>query len=711
MNVLFVGRWDLAGAYLANRFLSEGHTACWITREPRRSLWHPKLKGSVYRGSLTGEQIAAVLAGNRVDTVVFLTAALREDAPGAPYESCITELGPLLEALRRHKLQTFVYLSSVELGYGGPLTPQQADLAAGELYCQAHQSHFGLPLLVARLGYVYAPVPTGDMGYTGALLRQIARGQPVDCPCSPGDCVDAIHAEDAAAALYRLVTVGAAGRYLVVTGHPLPLERYFACLGQAAGREPEIIWQARRSTLPAPAFDARPLQLATGWIPLHLLEEEGPALLQQALAQPETAPAPAEPPAAARWRRLRRWLARRTPLQSLGETLLLFGGTCLLLRFGKDVSDLKYVDIRLMFVALTACCYGGEMAALAVVLASASYLYSLAASYVDTAYLLYSVDTWLPFVVYAITGAVLGYIVSRRREDADALRRRYDLLEEKYRLVETLQAETQELKNQLQQQLLNTKHSFGDLYRIVLELDSLQPEMLLQRGIAVVQQVLECDKAAVYYVDIPAGCARLLTCSPALEGSAPTTLGLAKLERLRLAFRRGGLFVNTDLLPHHPDLAAPVWYDGQPYAFVAAYDIAPDKFTTYHQDLFRVVVSLLEKNLLRALSYEKARRAQRCVAGTALLKPEAFAEKLALLRGAAGQAVCRVTLGRVHPPAGLDAAGVSRALGALLRKTDYMGLDETGRYAVILTNTRPEQTEELAGRFARAGFGWEEVSG
>lgn len=703
MNVLFAGRWDLAGAYIANRFLREGHTACWVTRESRRTLWHPKLKGSVYRGEQTTEALTSILRSNRIDTVVFLTGNLRESLPDAPYESCVPELGTLLAALRSCPVQSFAYLSSVELGYDGALTPQQADLAAGELYCQAHRSHFELPLLVARLGYLYAPVRPEEMGITGALLRRIEQGAPLRCPCAPEDCVDILHAEDAAAALYSLLTLRATGSYPVVSGHPLALERYFHCLGQAAGRQPEIAWQKERHTMPAEGFDARPLQLATGWIPLHLLTEEGENVLRQALALPP----PEEPPTPAHAARRR---GGRLPLRALGETLLLFAGCCLLLRFGKDVSDLKYVDIRLLFVALTACCYGGEMGALAVVLASGSYLYSLAASYVDTAYLLYSVDTWLPFVVYAVTGAVLGYIVNRRREDTDALRRRYDLLQEKYALVETLQSETQELKSRLQQQLLNARHSFGDLYRIVLELDALQPERLLQRAIAVVEEILEGGAAAVYFVDAGSGYARLMTSSPALKDSAPASLPPAKMERLGKTFRRGGLFVNTDLLPDAPDLAAPLWYDGRLYAFVAAYGIPPEKFTTYYQDLFRVVVSLLERNLLRALRYEQARRAQRCVADTALLRPQAFAEKLALLRDGADRAVCRFTLGRVQPPAGLDAAGVGRTLGALIRKTDYMGQDETGAYAVILTNTRPEQAKALAERLARAGFGWEVLS-
>ena len=45
MNILFAGPWDLAGKYTAERFLQEGHSVCWLTRERARSLWDGRLRG------------------------------------------------------------------------------------------------------------------------------------------------------------------------------------------------------------------------------------------------------------------------------------------------------------------------------------------------------------------------------------------------------------------------------------------------------------------------------------------------------------------------------------------------------------------------------------------------------------------------------------------------------------------------------------------
>ena len=189
-------------------------------------------------------------------------------------------------------------------------------------------------------------------------------------------------------------------------------------------------------------------------------------------------------------------------LRRTAETLVLFGITLLLLRFSKDVSDLKYVDIRLMFVALVASCYGSGMGLAAVALASLSYLYSLAVSYVDISYLLYSVDTWIPFVIYAVTGSVLGYLTGRRRDELEALRRKNRLLAEKFHQLQAVQGETLEIKTQLQQRIVAERHSFADLYRIVQELDTLDPPQILEHTVGIVEELLQCDHVVVYRLSL-----------------------------------------------------------------------------------------------------------------------------------------------------------------------------------------------------------------
>lgn len=589
MSVLLAGPWDLAGKAAAEYFLREGQEVCWLTGEETRPLWDAKFKGTVCRGPFTAPRILSVLNAHRVDAVIVLTAGLREGADLCPEEEP-EFLGNLLAALREHPVRSFVYLSSVELSWKGPLTPRQAALAAGELRCRAGRDHDGLPLLILRLGYLYGRGAPEDLGVTGAALRDICRQRPIRCPYSPEDCLDALTAADAAAAIYRLVVHGLTGCYLLVTGHPITFQRYYRCLEQAAGRPAVIQWEGERHTMEASRYSAEPIKTATGWMPFTLLEEDGWQLLRQAAAAP-----PPQPRAPA---------GHRLPppiLRSAAETLVLFGVTLLLLRFSKDVSDLKYVDIRLMFVAVVASGYGSGMGLAAVALACLSYLYSLASSYVDISYLLYSVDTWVPFVIYAVTGSVLGYLTGRRRDEAEGLRRRNRLLTEKFRQLQAVQGETLEIKTQLQQRIVAERHSFADLYRIVQELDALDPPQILQHTVGIVEDLLQCSHVVVYRMDEDGRSAMLAACSDSMQGRAPDVPDDNKLAALCADLARQPVFVNTALTPGRPDLAAAIRCDDRLYGIVAAYELDPDRFTTYYRDLLKVVVGLIERNLVRAL--------------------------------------------------------------------------------------------------------------
>lgn len=591
MNILLAGPWDLAGKAIAEHFLREGHDVCWLTQERERPLWDKSLKGMVCRGRFTAAQILPILRTHHIDAVIVLTGPLREGPDACP-DGQSDFLDELLRALHDHPVQCLVYLSSAELSWDTPPTPRQAALVAGELRCQAARDYDGLPLLILRMGYIYDRAAPGDMGFTGTALEALRTGQTIRCPYSPGDCIDALTAADAAAAVYRMLLHNVRGRYLLVTGHPLPLKDYFRCLEKAADCPARIEWSGSRRTMPAGQYSAASIKAATGWMPYTLLEDTGWQLLRDAPAAPR--------PKAAKKPRLSRRALPRT-WRELAETLVLFGVTVLLLRFAKDVSDLKYVDIRLMFVALVASCYGSGMGMVAVALACLSYLYSLASSYVDISYLLYSVDTWIPFVIYGVTGSALGYLTGRRADDLEAQRRKNHLLEEKCAQLQTLHGESMEIKARLQQRIMTERHSFADLYRIVQELDELDPQQILQHTVGIVEDLLQCDHVSVYRMDPGGRSARLAACSPAMQGRASAVPDGKKLETLCTVFSKTPVYANTDLTPNWPDLAAAIRCGGRLYGIVAAYDLEPDRFTTHYRDLLKVLVGLIERDLVRAL--------------------------------------------------------------------------------------------------------------
>lgn len=708
MNVLFIGNWDLVGSGFANRLLREGHSVSWMTEEPQQTLWNQRFHGNVYRGRFRQEEMLHILKSQMIDTVVFLTAPLREvSEENHGYESQIRTLSRVLAGMKEFPVKTFLYCSSIELEYQDKATPMLSDLVAGEMYCESYRQNFDLPLLTVRLGYLYGDVALEQMPFVGSALKAVLDKKTISSQFGEDDYIDAIHVEDAAFAMYQLVLLRKTGTYRLTTGHPVTMKQFYRCLGEAAGQEPLVEWIGQHHTADAEHFRVDELKLQTGWIPFYLLPEKGISVLKNCAERYRQSWKQEEKKLSQQQRLIpfAKVFAPGTMLRSLVETLLLFLLSQCLLKFSQSSPDLKYVDVRLLFVALTACFYGTEMGAVAVVLASVSYLLSLSSSFVDTSYLIYSVDTWIPFVTYIVAGIVIGNVTNRSREQLQFQKNSYNQLEKKYEFLQTIQAETLDIKGKLQRQLASSRHSFGDMYRVVLELDSLRPELVLSKVIGILQDILSCDKAAVYrFGSQQSQFLRLVACSPTLEGEVSGSMELAQYPKLREALREDGLYVNTDLIPGYPDFAARIQYRGVHYGMVAVYDIGYDKFTMYYQNLFKVLIGLVENSLIKALEYESSQAEKLYVPGTELLNPQAFAEKLAFMQEQQEGGFSRYTLAQVTPEKDYTAGQVSESLGSLIRISDYMGQDEDGKYWVILTNTLPEQVEGLQQRFAKKGL-------
>src|SRR5699024_4144819 len=132
--------------------------------------------------------------------------------------------------------------------------------------------------------------------------------------------------------------------------HPLTFQEYIQCLGEAAGQDPDVPWLKSKKSPEKDFFISdRQIKLETGWIPLCLLPEKGIGVLKTALAEKSEDERP-EPRS-----RILPLLKKHFSLsyiKALSETLLLFLFTCFLLNLSAGFGDLKYVDVRLMFVAV-----------------------------------------------------------------------------------------------------------------------------------------------------------------------------------------------------------------------------------------------------------------------------------------------------------------------------------------------------------------------
>ncbi len=706
MKVLFIGEFDIAGKYIAERLAREGHEVCWATSEPILDLWDSDIKGNVYRGEWRRADYKRIINVNSADVAVYMTGVHREHYEGdTDYRSNIVSLTDVLSILRQGSGIRFVYLSSMELAYDGAYTPVLTDLAAGEMLAEAYRQAYQIPVLILRLGTVFGSHDLQKMGFTGYELERFLDGRKVESLYRKDTWMDTIYGEDAARAVLRLLVMEKSGKYEVCSGYPVTFEEYYSIISRAAGIEQKVTYLGKKQTGGREVFQgSRKLKEETGWMPNVLFQESGVKILETCVQQYREQKKELQGSRTDSRSRFRKWLSAPL-LKNAAEVLGMYVISLVILKYTKNAADFRYVDIRLLFVALTAGLYGMKLGLFATILVWISYGRSLSRSGVDVSYLLYEMNTWIPFIMYGVAGSVIGYVSDKKQDEKESAEENYRVLDKKYEFLKTLHKEALEIKGQLQRQIMTTKDSFGKAYEVTVELDTLEPELILYKVINILESVMECDKAAVFlFGRANLNYARLKACSPKLYEEIPNSFNMKEYPLLLEKFQKENTFVNADLLPGYPDYAAPVRHKDEMIAFIAIFDIGVEKFTLYYQNLFRILVSLVEKNLIKALEYEERRKEELYYPGTELLRTEFFENKVALMQDQKENFYHTFLKLKITADALCSRKEMSENIISLIRGNDFAGIDRDGDYTAILINADEDAFPVIQERFRKRGL-------
>lgn len=509
MKILFVGNYDMAGSYLASRMYREGNEISWLTQSQEEELWGDKIRGKVYRRTITDKTCSRILLGEAIDCVIFLTAEYREGYLGSDeeYGSLLSVLSPVLHAAASVKVGKICFLSSENVENKGLLPPIFEELRAGERIITSFCREKGISSLILRLGCVFGEGTLKETGYLGKILQSMKTEKKVFCPFTETSSFDVLCASDLADGAFRLLTMNASGMYEVITGYPVSAKTLYSMAAEAAGFQGKIEF-GQKEHVCDPEGGQR-IRMACGWMPFYLFEEKGMDFLKKNLQQ-EALAENAE--------KKKNKRKSYSFFYETGQNLLLFVIMCLASSFSVDWSDLRFVDVRLLYVILVAISFGMRQGLLATGLAIISYTLSLLYSGIDISYVFYSVESWIPFIVYGVAGAFAGYWSDKKNDEYEGLMNEYAEQTEKYQFLKELYREIVEVKNHLQKQIMITKDSFSRIYEITETLDSLSPRVVCSRTVKVMEEIMECDSVAIY-VKPQEGSSygRLLVCSAKLS--------------------------------------------------------------------------------------------------------------------------------------------------------------------------------------------------
>ena len=680
-RVLFVGSYDPAGSGIATRLYREGCRVSWLTAEPERELWGSKVHGKVFRRTVNYQQCSQILKGESVDCIVILTGAAREGfgaASGLERGQLLLMLSPLLQAAAAEKVQKVCFLSSLSLEDQVLLPPGLEELRAAERvtisFCQEQK----LPLLTVRLGCIYGEGMMDFDGVMGNLLRAMDRKEDVACPLTAQSQLDLIQVPDAADAVYRLLNMDAAGQVDLFTGRTVTAQQLCETAARAAGWQGDLRYGRREQH--GPAGSGQDVRRLCGWMPFYPFDSHGAEAIARELERVREREA-----RAGQKQRRRERAQTHSLLYDTAQNLLLFAVAAVVASLTPDWSDLRFVDVRLLYVMIVAITFGMRQGLLATALATVSYLGSQLQAGIDASYVLYNVGSWIPFVIYGVAGAFGGYWSDKKRDTYENLSNEYREQQDRYSLLEDLYRELLDVKNQLQKQIVISRDSFNRLYAVIEDLDDPNPRMVLIRTVRVIEEIMEGGSVAIYLrVRADKRYGRLMACSDQLSRRLQPSLDFEAVPRLQETMQTGAMYVNKELDPQYPAFAMPVSNGSFSIALVELYDLPASQYTIYYRNLFQTLVQMVQHNLVQAYTYQMENREKLFVPGTDILTAEAFARERKTLQMASEEYGYPSSIARILPVEqaggqGLAPAQLSGRAEPLLRGTDLLGMGQDGQ--------------------------------
>ena len=572
-----------------------------------------------------------------------------------------------------------------------PDTPTGVVIKAAE-DCLAHGTPEGMDTLLVRVTSPYEP---GDCSSFFARAAACAAGKrPLVLSGSRQTPCDFVHADDLAAFLDFALGDNLSGVAHVFYGRPCTygevenlLHRYYPqleCTYTGGGRAGTLMGTAMRRV---------------DWVPRHDFSRELDTLFEKKMR-----PIPASH-GEKRQSRLSRLLRGLLPW---AELLLMALLTLAAEDAARENALFSVVDYRLLFVAIMGNVHGIRFGVLAALLACVHYALAWTSQGQELYMLLYNADHWLPLGCYMLCGALFGYLHDKGREQLAMSVRERKELEAQNEFLQTLYHRAYEDRNQLQEQVMHFRDSYGRIYHITRELDTLQPEQVFLSTLGVLEDTMQNRSVAIYACGGTSPFIRLVVHSRSMK-KLPRSLNLEDLSDMAQCLREGRVFANKALLSGCPAYAAPVMHEGRLYAILMLWEVPFEKQTQYLENLLSVVAGLVQSAMVRALHYFSLAD-DLYVPGTHILTDKAFRNALGVYQNIRKKRSGQHLLVCVSSSVKRTVQAMDERIARVARSTDLAGMLDDGRILVLFPQAGVGDLPQIAERFAQQGLICEVVS-
>lgn len=710
MKVLVTGGLGFIGFHVAERFHKEGYEVHIIDNLSSGTTYDVHFKYKLYQLDIEDEKCEEVFRLNQFDAVVHLAAQVNVTAsiedPRLDSESNVLGLVNMLSYSKKYGVKKFIFASSAAV-YGlnnhlplsetencDPISPYGISKWVGESYCNKWRELYGLDTICFRFSNVYGPRQgsSGEGGVVSIFMDQLLAGKPLYIRGDGEQTRDFIYVEDVADAIYRSSYSTLTGVYNLSTKTACSINQLVAELKKLHDVAEVIYKEPQLGDIRHSLLDNSAIMRDLDWAPMYGVDE-GLARTYTWFAAhragQEAAATVEQEPTAVR-RNMKKWMPYI-------ENLVAFALAAWLTLSGWNES-FAFVDIKLFYIVIMGIVYGSRQSIMAVVLSIGLLVYEKLNGGREFISLLYNPDFLFQIALYLFIGLVVGYAIERKTRLLQTKQQQIDHLEEKNAFLNEVYTEVREVKDELQQRILNSGDSFGKIYTITKELESLEPEKIFTATVSVVESIMGTHEVSIYTVNSNRSYLRLVAHSNGVEGEGHKSMKVSSHDYIEQMMADGQIFMNKKLRDDAPFMAAPIMNKGEAVAVIAIDRMKFENFSLYYQNLFKITIDLVSSALSRALSYTEATENKRYIEGTSILTAEVFSMILESKRQAREKHNIHYMLMEASD-SGISFKEYAAKLMRILRETDYIGIGTGGQLQVLLSNTGVDDAAHVLKRF------------
>jgi nucleoside-diphosphate-sugar epimerase len=277
------------------------------------------------------------------------------------------------------------------------------------------------------------------------------------------------------------------------------------------------------------------------------------------------------------------------------------------------------VDLLLVYIIVMGVVYGLRQSSLASFLSVVYYVLTIKSPGETFLSATYNVDTLLHISVYIFVGSVIGYMFDSKRLIITERETELKEIKEKLDFVYDMYDESKTERLKLHNQILATEDSFGKIYNIILQLESVEPDALYASAISVVEDILKVNSVYIYFITKNKYFMRLISQSKGSKTDFPKSINIEKSDYLKVCMENE-IFINKEMKEDQPMVVIPIGNYHQIFSMIFIRDIEFEKLTAYNINLMKVLSNLITNSIARAYKYEEAIEREKYVDETELMK-------------------------------------------------------------------------------------------